>query len=157
MALYTLGRKVRMEILNQDGDVCELLFNHKRSQRACRLLLNELKAKDGLTRKEFSRFAFRLANGEVEAGFYFTRRSFYAQVRRVLLTIGLLGIQQRPVEVGEVDLSPERRQGVKRGGIVDKYVAVRQPIARRPPDGLNLVRLTWIICRKWNKEFFEDV
>jgi len=39
----------------------------------------------------------------------------------------------------------------------DKYVPVRQPIAKRAPDGLNLVRLTWIICRKWNSEFFPDL
>jgi len=34
-----------------------------------------------------------------------------------------------------------------------KYVPVRQPIPKRPPDGLNLVRLMWVICKRWNDEF----
>jgi hypothetical protein len=42
----------------------------------------------------------------------------------------------------------------------EKYVPVRQFIPKRPPDGLNLPRLMWTICKKWNDEFlgeqFED-
>jgi len=47
-------------------------------------------------------------------------------------------------------LAPERR---RQRDVVEKYVPVRQPIPKRPPDGLNLVRLMWIICKRWNDEF----
>jgi hypothetical protein len=47
-------------------------------------------------------------------------------------------------------LAPERS---RKKDVVDKYVPVRQPIQKRPPDGLNLVRLTWVICKRWNDEF----
>ncbi len=153
MSLHTLGRKVKMRILQQEGDVPELLFNNKRAQHACRLFLNLLKEKNGLTRTEFSNFTYELQNGIVEAGFRYSRTRFYAQVRRTLLTLGLVGIQQRPLADVEADLAPERRRF--HGGLVDKYVPIKQPIAKRPPDGLSFVRLTWIICEKWNQELFE--
>jgi hypothetical protein len=150
MALYTLSRKVRMDILNQEGDITELLFNNQRAQHACRLLLDELKAKNGLTRQEFSKFAQTLNHGD----FKYSRRQFYATVRHVLLTLGLIGIQQRAIDCSKgEDLSPVRS---KCRSIVDKYVPIRQPIPKRPPDGLSLVRLVWIICEKWNREFFEE-
>ena len=152
MSLRTIGRRVKMELLHQEGDVCELLFNQKRAQHACRLFLDELKRRGGLTRSEFQRFACDLRDGKVEKGFRYSRTRFYSQVRRTLLTLGLVGIEWRPVEF-ESSLEPEAR---RRRGVVEKYVPVRQPITRRPPDGLNLVRLTWIICQKWNEEFFEE-
>ena len=152
MSLRTIGRKVKMDILQQEGDVCELLFNNKRAQHACRLFLNEVKAKNGLTRSEFNGFSKNLGAGKVEAGFCYSRGRFYVQVRRTLLTLGLVGIQQRPGASREGDFEPENKRSPR--GVVDKYVAVWQPIAKRAPDGLNLVRLTWIICQKWNEEFF---
>jgi hypothetical protein len=157
MSLRTIGRKIKMDILQQEGDVCELLFSNKRAQHACRLFLDELKAKSGLSRLEFSKFAFALNQGSLleDFGFEYSRTRFYVQIRRTLLTLGLVGIQQRPADPRVEDLSPERKRAPR--GVVDKYVPVRQPIAKRPPDGLNLVRLTWIICEKWNREFFEEV
>lgn len=152
MSLRRIGRRVKMELLHQEGDVCELLFSQKRAQRACRLFLDELKRRGGLTRAEFQRFACDLRDGKVEPGFRYSRTRFYEQIRRVLLTLGLIGIEWRPVEV-EAGLEPETR----RRGVVEKYVPIRQPIAKRPPDGLNLVRLTWIIAKKWNDEFFEEI
>jgi hypothetical protein len=154
LSLRTVGRKVKMDILQQDGDICEFLFNNQRAVHACRLFLEELKKKKGLTRAEFNRFAIDLRDGKVEVGFRYSRTRFYVQVRRTLLVLGLVGIQQRPGDTWEEDLAPERRR-ISRDGLIDKYVAIRQPIAKRPPDGLNLVRLTWIICEKWNQEFFE--
>jgi len=44
------------------------------------------------------------------------------------------------------DFEPEQRRRAR--GVVDKYVPVRQPIAKRALEGLNFVRLTWIICKK---------
>ena len=154
MSLRTIGRKVKMDILQQDGDVCELLFNNRNAQHACRLLFDELKAKRGLTRAEFQQFACDLRDGKIEPGFRYSRTRFYVQVRRTLLTLGLVGIQQRPADSRASDLEPERRRAPR--GVVDKYVAVWQPIAKRAPDGLNLVRLTWVICEKWNREFFTE-
>jgi len=49
-------------------------------------------------------------------------------------------------------LAPER---VRRRDVVEKYVPVRQPIPKRPPDGLNLPKLMWTICKRWNDEFLE--
>jgi hypothetical protein len=144
-----------MDILSQNGDVCELLFSNRRAQHACRLFLEKVKRENGLTREEFQRFSCNLRDGKVESGFRYSRTRFYSQVRKTLLTLGLIAIEQRPVDPAtEGDLLPERRRGYGHGGVVDKYVAVWQPIPKRPPDGLNLVRLTWIICEKWNREFY---
>lgn len=155
MSLRTIGRRVKMDILQQDGDVCELLFNNVRAQHACRLFLDELKAKNGLTRAEFQKFACDLRDGKLEVGFKYSRTRFYVQIRRTLLILGLVEIQQRPADPRMGEFVPERRRA-RRDGLVDKYVAVHQPIAKRPPDGLNFVRLTWIICEKWNREMFEE-
>jgi hypothetical protein len=143
-----------MDILQQDGDLCELLFNNLRAQHSCRLFLNALKSNKGLTRAEFQTFACDLNKGKLEVGFKYSRTRFYVQVRRTLLLLGLVGIQQRPADPRVGDFEPEKKHAPR--GVVDKYVPIRQPIAKRPPDGLNFVRLTWIICRKWNSEFFEE-
>ena len=152
MSLRTIGRKVQMEILQQEGDVCELLFNQKRSQRACRLFLNQLKASNGLTRSEVNQFSRDLRDGKLEASFRYSRTRFYAHVRKTLLILGLVGIQQRPAYNFSEGFEPELRRCPRY--VVDKYVPVHQPITKRAPDGLNLVRLTWIICEKWNRELF---
>jgi hypothetical protein len=95
-----------------------------------------------------SRFADDLEGGKVEKGFRYSRRQFYAQVRRTLLTLGLISIEQRLVSAQGFDIVSER--------VKEKYIPVRQPISKRPPDGLNLVRLMWIICKRWNDEFLEN-
>ena len=139
-----------MEILSVEGDICELLFANRKTQHACRIFLNHLKTSKGLTRAELNRFATDLDEGKVESGFRYRRTSFYRQIRKTLLTLGLIAIEQRFVGPSEIELAPVRS---RRKDIVDKYVPVRQPISKRPPDGLNLVRLTWIICKRWNEEF----
>ncbi len=116
--------------------------------------LEELKTKRGLTRTEFQAFANNLSKGKIEEDFKYSRTRFYVQIRRTLLTLGLIGIQQRISNAQIEDFEPEKHRASHR--VVDKYVPIRQPIAERAPDGLNLVRLTWIICEKWNKEFFAD-
>jgi len=100
-----------------------------------------------------SRFADDLEHGKIEERFKYSRRQFYAQIRRTLLTLGLMAIEERFVGILSQDLAPERRF---HRDIVEKYVPVAQPISKRPPDGLNLPRLTWNICRKWNDEFLTD-
>jgi len=139
-----------MELTSVDVDVYELLFAQARAQHACRLFLTSLKVSGGLTRSQLSRFADDLEHGKIEEGFKYSRRQFYAQIRRTLLSSGLVAIEQRFVGVPSQDLAPERRF---HRNVADKYVPVRQPIPKRPPDGLNLVRLTWNLCKRWNQEF----
>jgi hypothetical protein len=93
-----------------------------------------------------------LQAGKIEKGFKYSRTRFYTNIRKTLLTLGLIAIEQRFVDASEQDLAPERRG---HRDVVEKYVPVRQPIPKRPPDGLNLPRLMWIICKCWNDEFLE--
>lgn len=154
MALRSLGRIIKMELLSEEGDIAEILFQYKITQKVGRLLLNELKAKGGLTRAEFSNFAWALDKGKLEQapGFTYSRCQFYVQIRRTLLVLGLMGIEQRPGKI-ESSLFPSHRR--RRRDIVEKYVPILQPITKRPPDGLNLPRICWMICQKWNDEFKE--
>jgi hypothetical protein len=139
-----------MELISAEGDICSLLFPQERAQHACRLFLEHLKRRGGLTRSELSMFAWNLQAGKVEKGFRYSRTRFYTNIRKTLLTLGLIAIEQRFVDAPEQDLIP----GLGRyRDVVEKYVPVRQPIPKRPPDGLNLPRLIWTICKQWNGEF----
>jgi hypothetical protein len=141
-----------MELMAAEGDICSLLFPRERAQHACRLFLNCLKERGGLTRSELSRFAWSLQAGKIENGFRYSRTRFYVNIRHTLLTLGLVAIEQRFVGSPEQGLAPERR---RYRDVVEKYVPIRQPIPKRPPDGLNLPRLMWTICKRWNDEFLE--
>jgi hypothetical protein len=152
MHLRVLTRKAKMELISAEGDICSMLFPQKRAQHACRLFLGHLKRRGGLTRRELSQFAWDLQAGKIEKGFHYSRTRFYTNIRKILLTLGLIAIEQRFVEAPEQDLAPERR---RHEDIVEKYVPVRQPIPKRPPNGLNLPRLMWTICKRWNDEFLE--
>ena len=147
MSLRVLTRKTKIELISSQQDICELLFAQKRTQHACRLFLEALKESGGLTRSELSQFAWDLEAGKIEKGFKYRRTSFYRQIRKTLLTLGLITIEQRFGEKQDFD--------VKSFVVREKYVPVRQPIPKRPPDGLNLVRFMWIICKRWNEEFLE--
>jgi transposase len=145
MSLRILTRKVKMDLTSNIRDVSELLFTQARAQHACQLFLEHLKISGGLTRAQMSRFASDLESGKIEEGFKYSRRSFYIQIRKKLLTLGLIAIEQRLVSVQDFDVVSDR--------LKEKYVPVRQPIPKRPPDGLNLPRLMWTICKRWNDEF----
>ncbi|MDI6905297.1 MAG: hypothetical protein QMD13_07415 [Candidatus Bathyarchaeia archaeon] len=82
---------------------------------------------------------------ECEEGFRYRQTSFYRQIRRVLLTLGLIAVEQRFETKRDFDLTSFV--------VREKYVPVRQPIPKRPPDGLNLPRLMWTICKRGNVEF----
>ena len=152
MSLRVLTRKAKMEFMTAEGDICSLLFPRERAQHACRLFLGHLKGRGGLARSELSQFAWDLQAGKIEEGFKYSRTRFYTNIRKTLLTLGLIAIEQRFVNALEQDLAPER---VRRRDVVEKYVPVRQPIPKRPPDGLNLPKLMWTICKRWNDEFLE--
>ena len=147
MGLRVLTRKAKMQLIPSEEDICELLFTHNKTQRACRLFLDWFKQRGACTRSELSRFAWDLEAGKIERGFKYRRTSFYRQIRKPLLTLGLIGIQQRFEE--------KETFGGKSFVTVEKYAPVHQPIPKRPPDGLNLPRLMWIICKRWNDEFLE--
>jgi len=140
-----LTRKTKIELLSSDRDTCELLFLQKRTQHACRLFLNYLKGHGGLTRSKLSLFAWKFGSFKIQKGFKYKRTSFCRQIRKPLLTLGLITIEKR---FGE-----EQDSDVKSFVVREKHVLVRQPIPKRPPDGLNLVRLMWIICKRWSDEF----
>jgi len=145
MGLRVLTRKAKMQLIPSEEDICELLFTHNKTQRACRLFLDWFKQRGACTRSELSRFAWDLEAGKIERGFKYRRTSFYRQIRKPLLTLGLIGIQQRFEE--------KETFGGKSFVTVEKYAPVHQPIPKRPPDGLNLPRLMWTICKAWNDEF----
>jgi len=145
MGLRILTRKIKIDLISEQQDVCQLIFTQARAQHACKLFLKQLKAHGGLTRAEMSKFAWDLDAGKIEQGFKYSRRSFYVQLRRTLYTLGLIGIEQRLVSAQDFDIISEK--------LKEKYVPVRQPIQKRAPDGLNLARLAWIICKAWNDEF----
>jgi hypothetical protein len=145
MGLRILTRKIKIELISEHQDICQLIFTQARAQHACRLFLEHLKTKRGLTREEMSKFAWDLEAGQIEKGFKYSRRSFYTQIRRTLYTLGLIGISQRLVPAQDWEVTYEK--------VKEKYVPIRQPIPKRPPDGVNLPRLTWIICKAWNDEF----
>jgi hypothetical protein len=145
MSLRVLTRKTKIQLISNEDDVCKLLFAQRRTQQACRLFLDYLKEHKALSRRELSRFAWDLQAGKVKEDFHYSRTQFYAQVRKVLMTLGLMGIVDRFDEKADFDL--------KFTIVRQKYVPIRQPITKRPPDGLNLVRLTWVVCHKWNMEF----
>jgi hypothetical protein len=147
--LWVLSRAAKRELLRGfDGDVCSLLFPKRSTQRACRLFLRELKRKGFLTRGELSRWLFDLEAGRVEAGFHYFRPNFYRHVKRTLMGLGLITVQQRYVGGDSFSFEPKRGRRVR--DVVDVYVPVLQPIPKRPPDGVNLPRLMWIVCKKWN-------
>lgn len=58
MSLRTLGRRVKIMLLKQENDVCELLFSNEQAQHACRFFLNELRSKHGLTKLNLTYFLF---------------------------------------------------------------------------------------------------
>jgi hypothetical protein len=149
MGIRVLTRKAKMQLIPSEKDICELLFTRNKTQHACRLFLNWFKQYGACTRSELSRFAWDLEAGKIEKGFKYKRTSFYRQIRKPLLTLGLITIEQRFGEKQDFD--------VKSFVVREKYVLVRQPIPKRPPDGLNLVKLMWIICKRWNDEFLEKM
>jgi hypothetical protein len=151
LSLRFLTRKSKMSLLPVEKDVSKLLFISRSAQRACRLFLDEIKARKGLSRHELSELAWGLNSGKF--GFKYSRRSFYREVRRNLLSAGLVSFEARFSDDTTLELSPKSR---RRKHVAMKYVPVHQPISKRAPDGLNLPRIIWIVCHRWNMEFFGD-
>jgi hypothetical protein len=142
MSLRTLTRKTKLELFSSnEADICKLLFNQKRTQKVCRLFLDQLKQNNGMTRHELSTFAMDLQRKKI-----CMRSSFYTRVRATLLKLGLVAIELRSA-------SPPKDPWQKHKFVEEKYVPVLQPIPKRPPAGINLPRYMWFICKAWNDEF----
>ncbi|MDI6690976.1 MAG: hypothetical protein QME50_03795 [Candidatus Bathyarchaeota archaeon] len=94
------------------------MFPQERAQHACRLFLEHLKRRGGLARSELSMFAWDLQAGKIEKGFRYSRTRFYTNIRRTLLTLGLIDIEQRFVDASEQDLAPERQ---RHRDVVEKF------------------------------------
>ena len=144
MTLDPLSKKAFSELIQGETDICELIFTHSKTQRACRFFLEWLKTRSGAcTRSELSQFGRDLQSGKIELGFTYKRSNFYRLIRRRLLDMGFIALQPR------FDYNPSSRQGQ----YVQKYAPVRQPIPKRGPDGWSFYRLAWELCRKWNEEW----
>ena len=123
-------------------DVCEVIFSHKKTVKACRLFLDWLRTMGGeASRTQVSSFARELASGHVSMGFTYKRSNFYRTVLKKLVAIGFISLQPG------FDLK-------KRRGTSYVYAPIRQPIPKRPPLGeRSFWRLVWDVAKQWNKEF----
>lgn len=125
-------------------DVCEVIFSHKKTVKACRLFMEWLKTVGGeCTRSELSQFARDLANGRAQDGFIYKRSNFYRTVLKKLVALGFISLQPR--------FDPKRK-----GKVSYKYTFSHQPIPKKPPlGGRSFWRLAWEVAKKWNEEFEE--
>ena len=123
-------------------DICEVIFSHKKTVKACRLFLDWLKNnRNEASRAQVSSFARELAGGHVSKGFTYKRSNFYRTVLRKLMDLGFISLQPR--------FDPKRKSKVSY-----KYAPIRQPIPKRAPlGGDTFWRKTWHLAKQWNKEF----
>ena len=119
-------------------DVCEVIFSHKKTVKACRLFMEWLKTVGGeCTRSELSQFARDLANGHVQDGFTYKRSNFYRTILRRFVALGFISLQPRWEE----------------GRYVHKYARIYQGVPKRAPlGGRSFWRLAWEVAKKWNEE-----
>jgi hypothetical protein len=141
-----------MGLLPVEEDITKMLFSSRKTQHACRLFLNVLKERGSLSRRDVHQFSLDLMHGKIEEGFTFSRSHFYREIRHTLIAMGLVSMEARFVDPPRMELSPERK---RRREVELRYVPVRQPIPVRPPVGLNLPRLIWVVCQKWNDAMFK--
>ena len=123
-------------------DVCEVIFGHKKTVKACRFFLDWLRTVGGeASRTHVSSFARDLASECICEGFTYKRSNFYRTVLKKLMALGFISLQPR--------FDPKRK-----GKVSYKYVPIRQPIPKKPPlGGRSFWRLAWEVARQWNKEF----
>jgi hypothetical protein len=122
-------------------DVCEVIFSHKKTVKACRLFFDWLRTMGGeASRTQVSNFARELASGHISKGFTYKRSNFYRTVLKNLLVMGFISLQPR--------FDPEKRSETSY-----VYAPIRQPIPKRPPLGeRSFWRLAWEVAKKWNEE-----
>ena len=134
--LVQLARTVRWDGA-EDIDICDVLFGHTKTKKACRLFLDWLKENGNSARRhEVSQFGRDLSAGRIGHGFRYNRGNFYDTLLRRLVNLGLIGIR-----------------GYYDKGVCEKYTAIIQPIPKTSPSRKNLWNIAWHICRKWNEEW----
>ncbi len=115
------------------------IFFRKDSQRTADALLDELRAKGRLTKKEMSQFVRRLESGDL--GFRFSKNNFY---RNVLGTFLKLGFVKKDIVYGG--------EGRK---TLEAYLPVLQQIPTHAPSSPSFWSVTYDICRWWNDVMFQ--
>jgi len=125
-------------------DVCEVIFSHKKTVKACRLFLDWLKNNGNeSSRAQVSSFARELASGHISKGFTYKRSNFYRTVLKKLMSLGFISLQPR--------FDPKKRSGTRY-----VYAPIRQSTPKRPPLGeRSFWRLAWQVAKRWNTEFEE--
>jgi len=124
-------------------DICEVIFSHKKTVKACRLFLDWLKNnRNEASRAQVSSFARELAGGHIREGFTYKRSNFYRTLLKKLVALGFISLQSR--------FDPESNRKARY-----VYALIRQPIPKRPPlGGSSFWRRAWDLCNNWNKEFY---
>ena len=129
----------------REKDVCKVIFNRRKTQRAFRIFLEWLKQKGNwATKYAVSKFADSLNDGKYlwqNAPFRYSRRNFYMTVLKRLLGLGLLEIR------------PKYSERDHRTHFV--YSACLLDIPQRPP-AQGFWKYCYYLCRKWNREFKGD-
>jgi hypothetical protein len=125
------GRK-REELVK--GDLCELLFRHRKTQRACRIFLEWLRDnRCEASPREVSQFTRDLQSGRMVEGFWYQLKSFYQTILRRLLGFGFIAKQLR-----------------YRGMV---YEPVIQPIPKRAPVLTSWWGFAYLVAEQWNEAF----
>ena len=125
-------------VVDREEPFTAWLFFRKDSQRAADALLDELRAKGRLTKKEVSRFVKKLESGDL--GFRFSKTNFYKKVLGTFFDFGFV--------------KKEAVYGGEGGKTVEAYLPVRQPIPTHPPSNPSFWSVAYDVCLWWNDIMF---
>ena len=132
------------QVIREKG-VCKVIFNRRKTQRACHIFLEWLKQRENwATKYAVSQFADTLNEGKhlwQNAPFRYSRRNFYMTILKRLLGLGLLEIRPKYSE------SDQHTHFV--------YAACLLDIPQRPP-AQGFCKYCYYISCHWNHEFEAD-
>ena len=139
--------KIVYDKIMRSNDSVDIIFSNEYSIRACRLFVKWLKSHDDLgpgyvTKSSVSRFADNLKEGITDSKgntIKYSRVSFYGTVIKSLLEGGFL---QKNLAVW----SHSRKE------TLFVYAPIIFKIPLEPPTN-GFYRLSYYICKKWNKNF----
>jgi len=133
------------EQIIREKDLCKIIFNRRKTQRACRIFLEWLKERGGwATKYAVSQFADSLKEGKhlwQNAPFRYSRRNFYMTILKRLLGLGLLEIRPHYME--------------RDHSTHFVYSACILDIPQRPP-AQGFWKYCYYLSRHWNREFEAD-
>ncbi len=126
-------------------DALEIIFPNKKTKAAARIFVDWLKERGGQASKTaVSIFANEMQEGKLDykgIPFNYSKRNFYMTVLRTLVTMGFV---RRNVPIW--DERSKRTLYVYMRNIFD--------IPQKPPS-VGFWRLSYYVCKKWNKIFLE--